>query len=217
MALTVDEIEHFAAGLAPLDQRANRAWWTASTETSDANEAERIASDLALREALADPEMYAALAAVADVPGDRRPARQAAVLRDRMAPQQISAAIRDEMVRGEARIDRVFNEFRPTLDGVAVDDNAILEILRNSDDADLRRRAYLASKQVGAEVADGVRDLARLRNQAARELGARDYFALTLQTSELDETAVLETLDAVEAATSEPFAAWKAGDDRQRA
>ncbi len=217
MSLTVDEIERFAASLAPLDRRANQAWWTASTDTSDANEAERIAADLALREALADPTMYAALATVADEPAERCPARQAAVLRDRMAPQQISASIRDEMVRGEARIDRVFNEFRPTLDGAAVDDNAILEILRTSDDADLRRRAYLASKQVGAEVAEGVRELARLRNRAAQELGARDYFALTLETSELDENALLETLAAVEAATDEPFSGWKADDDRRRA
>ena len=42
------------------------------------------------------------------------------------------------------------------------------------------RRAWEASKQIGAEVADQVRELARLRNQAARALGYRDHFALAL-------------------------------------
>ena len=66
------------------------------------------------------------------------------------------------------------------LDGETVDDNTILEILRTSDDSDLRRRAWEASKQIGAEVADRVRELARLRNEAAHSLGYRDHFALAL-------------------------------------
>ena len=70
---------------------------------------------------------------------------------------------------------------------------------------------------MGAEVADRVRALAHLRNRAARELGARDFFALSLQTAELDETALMATLDAVEDATREPFRTWKAMDDIRRA
>lgn len=212
MGLTVSEIEEFAQRLAPLDHRANVAWWTASTHVSDANETERIAADLALREVLSDPAVFRSL-------DDAEPgaARQAAVLRDRMVPQQIPPAIRDALVRGEASIDRIFNEFRPTLDDEPVDDNTIADLLRTSDDTELRQRAWCASKQVGAEVAEGVRELARLRNEAARELGARDYFALTLETSELDEESLLATLDAVDLATRTPFAEWKQGDDGLRA
>ena len=66
-------------------------------------------------------------------------------------------------------------------------------------------------------VADGIRELARLRNLSARELGARDYFALTLETSELDEVRLFATLDAVDDATRGSFAAWKQTDDVHRA
>ena len=66
--------------------------------------------------------------------------------------------------------------------------------------------AWEASKQVGAEVADRVQELARLRNRAAHHLGGRDHFALSLATSELDEARLFATLDEVDRATAAPFA-----------
>ena len=85
-----------------------------------------------------------------------------------------------------------------------------MRILRASDDPLERREAWEASKTIGAVVADDVRELARLRNEAARSLGYRDWFALSLETSELDETRLFATLHEVDAATAEPFARWKA-------
>ena len=54
-----------------------------------------------------------------------------------------------------------------------------------------------------------MRELARLRNAAARAVGYRDWFALSLATSEMDEAKLFATLDEVDAATAEPFARWK--------
>ncbi|MDQ1431201.1 MAG: hypothetical protein QOF40_1803, partial [Actinomycetota bacterium] len=68
-------------------------------------------------------------------------------------------------------------------------------------------------KQIGPEVADRIRELARLRNQAARELGYRDHFAMALATGELDEDRLFATLDDVDRATAAPFSAWKQGVD----
>jgi peptidyl-dipeptidase A len=68
---------------------------------------------------------------------------------------------------------------------------------------------------VGSEVADDVRELVRLRNEAARTLGHRDWFALSLATDELDETKLLDTLAECERVTAEPFARWKAALDER--
>ena len=62
MGLDIMHIEEFASRLAPLEQRANAAWWAASLEVSDAHDEERIAADLALRELLGDAETFRALA-----------------------------------------------------------------------------------------------------------------------------------------------------------
>ncbi len=59
-------------------------------------------------------------------------------------------------------------------------------------------------------MADDVRELARLRNEAARSLGHRDWFSLSLSVDELDEGKLLETLAECDRVTAEPFARWKA-------
>jgi peptidyl-dipeptidase A len=209
-------LDTVTARLEPLGRMANEAWWDASTAVSDEHEAARIAADIAWRDALADPELFAAVdASAAGRSGEI--ARQFAVLRDGMLPQQVPAELRERIVRLEASIDATFNAHRPRLDGAPVDDNAIAEILRTSDDGTRRRAAWEAVKTVGGAVADRVRELAHLRNEAARGLGHRDHFALSLATAELDEGRLLTTLDEVDAATRDAFAAWKATTDAERA
>jgi peptidyl-dipeptidase A len=209
-------VDALTARLRPLEIEANQAWWLASTAVSDEHERRRVASDIALRDALGDVHTFAevrdALIAIRADPAGADPLvlRQLEVLYDRTLPQQVPADLRAALVELEAGVDATFNAFRGTIDSHPVDDNAISQILRESEDNDERRRAWEASKQVGAEVAPRVTELARLRNRAAEHLGYRDHFALALATSELDETRLFATLDEVEAATAAPFAEWKA-------
>jgi peptidyl-dipeptidase A len=206
-------VEAVTARLRALEIAANQAWWLASTAVSDEHERRRVATDIALRDALGDVTTFAeirdALAAVDDG-SNPLVRRQLEVLHDRTLPQQVPADLRAQLVELEAEVDATFNAFRGRIDGEPLDDNAIMTILRTSDDRAARQRAWEASKQVGAEVADQVRELARLRNRAARHLGSRDHFSLALETSELDESRLFATLDEVERATAAPFRAWKA-------
>ncbi len=200
--------------LRPLELDLAEAWWVSNTDASPAADARRSAADLARREALADADVFAELQAARDTDGlEPLVRRQLDVLFDQYAPQQIPEALRRKLVEGETAVEATFNTFRGELDGERVGDNTILEILRTSDDSELRRRAWETSKQIGAEVAEQVRELARLRNEAARAIGYRDHFALALGTGEMDEERLLATLDEVDRHTAEPFAEWKAGAD----
>ena len=62
-----------------------------------------------------------------------------------------------------------------------------------------------------------MRELARLRNEAARGLGYRDWFSLSLATDELDEQKLIDTLGDCDRATAEPFARWKGALDEKLA
>ena len=117
----------------------------------------------------------------------------------------------------EASVESRFAQHRGVVGGAEVDDNEIKRILRTSDDMAERREAWEASKTVGAAVADDVRELARRRNEAARSVGYRDWFALAVATSEMDEQRLFETLAECDSLTAEPFAAWKAGTDSRLA
>ncbi len=208
-------VDDAAARLQPLQLEVAQSWWDASTQSAPEADRRCATANLAYRAALADPEAYAAVRdARASLDGSAPGAdsllrRQLDVLHDAFAAHQIPSDLQRHLVELETSVESTFNTFRGDLDGQRVDDNTIAEILRTSDDAELRRRAWLASKQVGAEVADRVRELTKLRNEAARHLGARDHFALALSTGEMDEAALFRTLDAVDRVTAEPFRAWK--------
>jgi peptidyl-dipeptidase A len=143
--------------------------------------------------------------------------RQLDLLHHEMHPNQVPPDLRRRIVELEASVESRYAQHRGLHRGEPVDDNAIARILRTSDDADERRDAWEASKSVGAAVADDVRELARLRNEAARSLGYRDWFALSLQTSELDEDRLFATLDEADRASAEPFARWKSRLDERLA
>jgi len=211
MASAAELVTDLEARVRPLEIELARAWWDANTAASPEAERRRAEADLAHRAELADGDAFAAIRAARDAddldPIDRR---QLDVLHDAFAPHQIPEDLRRRLVELETAVETTYNTFRGELDGERVDDNTILEILGSSDDGDLRRRAWEASKQIGAEVADRVRQLARLRNEAAHSLGYRDHFALALATGEMEEDRLLTTLAEVDRHTAAPFTTWKA-------
>jgi peptidyl-dipeptidase A len=195
--------------LRPLTLDRNTAWWDSNVDATDENERRRAETELAYSDALADKELFAELERARSGNGDARSARSLELLHAQMLPHQIPDALRARIVELESSVEARFSRHRGVIGGREVDDNEIKRILRDSDDLAERREAWEASKTVGAAVADDVRELARLRNEAARTLGHRDWFSLSLSLDELDEAKLFETLTACDHATAEPFARWK--------
>ena len=195
--------------LEPLTLARNTAWWDVNVDATDENERRRAETELAYSDALADAELFAELERARSSDGDRTSARGLELLHAQMLPHQVPSSLRTRLVELEASVEARYSRHRGVIAGRAVDDNEIKEILRGSDDPGMRREAWEASKTVGAEVADDVRELARLRNEAARALGHRDWFSLSLSVDELDETMLLETLADCDRVTAESFARWK--------
>lgn len=203
--------------LRPLDAARSLAWWELSLDASDENERQRIETDLAYSRVAADPEAFAAVRGAHEAAREPRSRRRLGLLRDTMLPYQVPASLQERIVELEAEVEGRFSRHRPVVRGEEVDDNEVKRILRQSDDPNERREAWEASKTVGAAVADDVRALVRLRNEAARAVGQRDWYALSLATDEMDERRLAETLQAADRATAEPFARWKATLDERLA
>ena len=206
----------------PLVRECNVASWDANVDATDENERRRVETDLALSNALADSEAFAEVQAARSgngdpLGGDPLVRRRLDLLHDLMLPRQVPAALRERIVELEASVAARYSRHRGVVGGEEVDDVAIKKTLRESDDPAQRREAWEASKTVGAEVADDVRELARLRNEAARGLGYRDWFALAIATSELSEDRLIETLSAADRVTAEPFSRWKSSLDARLA
>ena len=212
-AAVADRIE---SELAPISTGVSRAWWDVNVAANDENERRRVELETALSDFLADGGRFAAIEAARDG-AEGLAERRLDLLRDAFLTKQIPTDLRSRIIELAVSVERRFSEHRGDVAGRRVDDNEIKQILRESDDGDERRAAWEASKTVGALVADDVRELARLRNAAARAVGYRDWFALSVATSEMDEERLIATLDEADAATAAPFARWKAGLDERLA
>ena len=195
--------------LAPLYKAGHNGLWDLNVVASVENERRRVELETALSDVLADGERFAAIES-ARAAADGTDLRRLQLLRNLFLSRQVPAELRARTIALESSVDTRFSQHRGEIGGRAVDDNEIRLILRESDDLDERRAAWEASKTIGAAVADDVRELARLRNAAAHAVGYRDWFALSVATSELDEAKLIATLDEADRATAAPFALWKA-------
>ncbi len=189
----------------------NQAAWMLNTTGEERWGAEAERHKLAIHDALSDPADLRFLRECRDSGEVRDPrlARQLTLLVHEFIPHQIPRATHERMVRIETRLESAFNNFRSELDGERVSDNVLRQVLRESGDPARRRAAWEASKQIGREVRDDLLELVRLRNDAARSLGYRDYYAMALALDELDETELFALLDRVEAGTRPLWETYK--------
>ena len=96
----------------------------------------------------------------------------------------------------EADVTEIFNTYRAPAGDKTLSENDIREVLRSSTDSAAVEAAWKGYMGVGAQVAGKLRELVKLRNELATQLGFRDYFALRLALQEIDEA-----LDRIEEGT----------------
>jgi peptidyl-dipeptidase A len=210
-------VESLESAVRPLETEASLSWWESAVDANPDTEKRRAAAEFALSDHLADADGFTAVRDAVRDPADPFTARSLDILEQSMMPHQVDGGLRHRIIEIQTSIESTFASHRGEIDAQQVDDNEIIRVLRTSDDSNERRSAWEASKTVGAAVASDIRELARLRNEAARALGARDHFALSLSTQELDEGRLFETLSMVDAATAAPFREWKAALDARLA
>jgi peptidyl-dipeptidase A len=217
-AALAERIEALRAELQPLQKAAAEASWQLNVTGEERWQDEYARLNREIRLVLSRPEPFTFLNEAAGSNGtDPLLHRQAVLLRNAHAENQISAEAIERMVSLESSLENRFNTFRAELDGKRVSDNDIRDILERSDDLDLRRRAWEASKQIGVEVEQELRELARVRNAAAREVGWSNFYSMSLELDELDEDEVFSILDRVVEGSQGPWESYKRALDEHQA
>src|SRR5262249_25485108 len=197
--------------LAPLQKEAAEAFWELNVTGDEhwQSESARLRTEIRMVLSRREPYEFLNEAVRAANGGDPLLRRPALLLRNAHAENQSPPETIERIVALETSLENRFNTFRAELDGRTVTDNEIREILEHSDDLDLRRRAWEASKQIGVEVEADLRELVRIRNAAARELGWPNYYSMALELDELDEAEVFAVFDHVVAGSQAPWDAYK--------
>lgn len=201
------------ARLAGLETAANLAWWDMSCDATDEASAAAEAASAAYEHALADPAVAAAAVPVDDSPLEQR---RAEVLRLLTAGRQRPPELIDRIVGLETELMAAHSRYRAQVDGRELDAAAVDRVLAESADLAERQAVWTSARRVGAEVADGLRELARLRNEAARAAGHRDHYAMALALDELDETRLYGLFDDLHAALAPAWGSERAAIEGER-
>jgi peptidyl-dipeptidase A len=210
--------EHLAA-VEPTEKASNLAYWGFTTTGEKKYEEEVTRLHVALRKIYADRDSFERLKSLVDGQpiDDPMLARQATLLRNVFVGNQMDDETIEELTQREVAIESIFNTFRADLGGKKVTENELEEILRESDDQDLRRQAWEASKQIGGQVADLLIGLVEFRNDIARNIGFENYYEMCITLQELNEGELFAIFDELDELVSPVYRNYKADLDAQLA
>ncbi len=116
---------------------------------------------------------------------------------------QVDEKLLEKIVKLSSEIEGKFNTFRAEFEGQKVPDNTLSDILKEEKNVERRKRAWEASKKVGEEVAENLKELVKLRNQAARSLGFPNYYELQIYLNEQNVEEIFSLFDKL-AEVAEP-------------
>jgi peptidyl-dipeptidase A len=132
---------------------------------------------------------------------------------DRMKLQftqhQLPEDLQKKMLDMSSEIEKVFQNQRPKLDGKDRTNNDLLEMIAAETDSVKRQKIWEALKQVGADVGNKVIALAKVRNEAARKLGFKNYWEMQVVFQDYKPADLLAIFDDLEKKTRPLFTAMK--------
>jgi peptidyl-dipeptidase A len=210
------EIEAFIYRLeervAPAEKAAREAWWRLAATGKKEAQDELVRAGMEYTRLFADANGYEKVARWYEERNALENTllkRQVEVLYRAFAGHQGDEEILGRIQELEAEANAVYGNHRGVVRGKEVGENEIRDTLRFSDDSALRREAWEASKTVGREVEEIVRELARLRNRLARQAGYPDHYRRSLDLQEIDAAELGRTMAELESATDAPFTKLK--------
>ncbi len=201
---------HVAAAQ-PLEMEAARWSWAANVSGKDEDFRRKEEAEKRLDKLLSNPQTFARLKAIRGATiADPLLARQIQVLYLQYLPKQIDPELLARMSALQNAVEQRFNTYRPKVGGRELTDNQVREILENSTDSAARRAAWEASKSLGRLLEGDFQRLVKLRNEAARKLGFKDYHVMALTAAEQDQTQIIKLFDDLDALTRRPYHEAKA-------
>jgi len=196
---------------ANLEQRLNRASWKAENSGRKENFDAYAKAALALNTFHSNPVDYRRVRALLRGKDKLAPndARALEVAELAFKSNQLSPEKLEKILALSTEIERTFNTFRAQLDGKKASNNDLLEMISKENDSGRRKAIWEALKQVGGEVGSKLVVLAKLRNEAAKELGFANYWEMKVRLQEFEPKQLLAVFAQLEQLTDEPFRKMK--------
>lgn len=106
-------------------------------------------------------------------------------------PETAGDVVKKRIDATNKQVEQLFG-FKYSLNGKPVTPNQLDDILRSSNNLQERNAAWMASKEVGVTLKDGLADLQQLRNSSVTPLGYKDFFAYLASEYNMSSEEMLE-------------------------
>lgn len=211
-------IKDHEARIRPLEKAASLTWWNANVSGKDEDFKAKEAAQNKLDEALSDRARFAELKAI-KATQLRNPIvrREIDVLYLMYLEKQVDPDLLKKITAKANAIEQIFNVSRAKVGDKEMTDSEVRKVLKESRDSAQRKAVWEASKAVGAAVEKDLKELVGFRNEAARQLGFKDYHVMQLFLNEQSQDQVLNLFDRLDELTREPFRRAKAEIDAKLA
>src|SRR5262245_8533296 len=198
------------AKVRPLDVASALAWWNANISGKDEDFKKKEEAQNRIDEALSNKDVFAELKAIKQLRDkgeieDKVIAREIDVLYLLYLEKQVDPALLKKISAKANAVEQKFNVFRAKVAGEELSDSKVRDVLKKSGDSKRRQAVWEASKKVGAAVEADLKELVALRNEMAKQLGFKNFHALTLYLSEQDGDELIKLFDELDTLTRDPF------------
>ncbi|GHT28321.1 hypothetical protein FACS18942_08630 [Planctomycetales bacterium] len=122
---------------------------------------------------------------------------------------QLPPELLKKMQDMSSEIEMIFQNFRGKLDGKEYSNNDLLESIEQETDSENRKKIWETLKQVGTAAAPKVTALAKVRNQAAKQLGFNNYWEMQVHFQEHNPKELLAIFDELDKTTKPLFVQMK--------
>jgi len=200
-----NNFEHFCV---PLYIESNKAYWEASLTGNNKDWIHHESVNRKINAFMSDKKLFEAISVVRDSPEITNPIekRTLDILYLMMKAFQADLKKLNMITNSSSKIEMKFNNFDYVLaDGRVLEENKVWGILKNSNDSQECEDVWKASKKIGNVVSEEIRELAKLRNAVARELGYKNYFEMSLIQNEQAPDKLLELFDELDLLTHDNY------------
>ena len=187
-------------------------WWDSMISGSKEAFEKSAAASLAMTTYHSSPDRFATLQKL------RKEAKNLTPLQDRAShvallafeENQFPPELMKKIIDLSSKIEQVFQNQRGTLDGKEYTNNELLEMLEKETNSTRRLEIWKSLKQVGELVAPDLIQLAKLRNEAARHLGYKNYWEMSVSFQDYKPEQLLSIFAELERLTTPIFTRVKA-------
>jgi peptidyl-dipeptidase A len=209
-------METYTTKIRPLEVKSSLAWWKANTTGKDEDFKRKEEAQNRIDEVLADKKAFQRVKAIKEEGHIDDPivARAIDVIYLAYLEKQVDPALLKKMTAKSNAVEKAFNVFRAKVDGKEMTDSEVRKVLKTSKNSERRRAVWEASKKVGKAVEADLKELVKLRNEAAVKLGFKNFHALQLHLNEQNGDDLIKLFDQLDFLTRGPFQSAKADIDR---